>query len=221
MWLIVSKLYVFLIGLQSLFLQSFSCNGSAFSEKEVKWSILICTIDEREELFSKLYSKLISQISKNHLEGKVEILFFKDNRELSIGYKRNQLLQASHGEYVCFIDDDDDISDDYIQILYEKISHNPDTVSLCGILLQEGLPPRRFYHSIAYQEYTSLGRRCFRPPNHLNVIRASIAKQFFFADISYGEDTDWAMRICKSGLLKKEEQVNSPYYFYRYRKKNG
>lgn len=183
---------------------------------QVRWSILICTLNAREKVFSTLYSKLVNQIRTNNLGRQVEIIFFKDDRKYSVGYKRNLLLDSARGEYVCFVDDDDDVSDNYIKLLYQALSKSPDCVSLCGLLFQESSLYCKFYHSIKYKSYFNKDRTYFRPPNHLNVIRSSIAKKFKFPEINFGEDTDWAMQICNSGLLKDEVKIKKPYYYYYY-----
>ncbi len=180
------------------------------------WSILICTLDEREELFSHIYGKLTQQIKDHHLENRVEVLYFKDNRENSIGKKRNELMQKSRGMYVNFIDDDDDIHDEYIKMLHEKITQKPDCISLQGIITFDGIYPRPFFHSVEYSTYFEDEKGYYRPPNHLNVMKRSVASQFLFPNISYGEDTDWAMQVCRASLLKTEEKISTPYYFYNF-----
>ena len=40
-----------------------------------------------------------------------------------------------------------------------------------------------------------------------------------FPDKSHSEDTDFAMKLCKMKLLKKEEIINYPIYFYKYTRK--
>ncbi len=180
------------------------------------WSILICTLFEREKHFSELYNKLLKQIQVNNLEEKIEILSFKDNREFSVGHKRSCLLKKSRGMYINFIDDDDDIHENYIQMIYEKLKNRPDCVSLFGIITFNGDYPTSFIHSIQYNHYFEKDGVYYRPPNHLNTIKRSVASQFLFPNISFSEDTSWAMQIAESGLLKKEESIMIPYYFYQY-----
>ena len=126
------------------------------------------------------------------------------------------MLDKSLGEYVCFIDDDDLVHENYIQMIYEKLLQNPDCVSLTGIITINNKTSRKFIHSV---EYTSLfdqdGIAC-RPPNHLNPIKRSIAIQFKFPLENVGEDTAWAMQICKAKLIKTEIKITEPYYFYRF-----
>lgn len=190
-----------------------------FGESQKIWSILICTLQEREDRFNFIYNKLINQINALNLNDEIEILYFLDNREHNIGYKRNYLLEVSTGKYTCFIDDDDDVHDQYIEMIYERLLKNPDCVSLIGIITFNNINPRVFIHSIIYDSWFQKNEIYYRPPNHLNPIRSKIAKKFAFPEKNYGEDADWSMQISRSGLLKTEEEINVPYYFYQYTSK--
>jgi len=205
---------------QQLFIQRqkqhFGLNLQEIDEQMPKiWSILICTLDEREAQFNSIYSNLNEQIKKLGLEDKIEVLFYRDNRQVSVGYKRNELLNRSKGKYICFCDDDDEVHSNYIGMIYEQLLKDPDCVNLIGIITHDGRNPRYFTHSIQYNHYYEHNNVYFRPPNHLNPIRRSIAIQFLFPEKNFGEDTDWAMKIANSKLLKTEEIISEPYYFYK------
>lgn len=181
------------------------------------WSILICTIEGREQSFQNIYQKLTKQIQDSHLENHVEILYYKDKRgEHSIGHKRNVLLEQSKGKYISYVDDDDDVHNQYVELIASKLLNNPDCVNLNGIITFDGGGAKKFVHSIKYDRYFEQGGTYFRPPNHLNPIRRAIAAQFTFPEVNLGEDTDWAMQIARSKLLRTEETINEPYYFYHY-----
>ena len=84
----------------------------------MKLSVLICTIPERKEKFDILLNKLqFLSINKD-----VEILC--DNRArgtVTIGQKRNDLINKSTGDYISFVDDDDDISNNYFDLILNAI----------------------------------------------------------------------------------------------------
>lgn len=185
-------------------------------KSDFKLSILICTLEVRINAFDKIYSKLQNQIKENKLQNNVEILYFKDDKNHSIGHKRNELLRRSKGEYVCFVDDDDDIHDDYINIICKAIENKTDCISLNGIITIDGENPKNFIHSIKYNRWYEENNVYFRPPNHLNPIKRVIAAQFVFPDINFGEDKAWSMDLVKSGLLKTESVIDKPYYFYKF-----
>ncbi len=182
----------------------------------MKLSILIPTIQSRQAQFKILNKKLERQIAENSLCDKVEIVCFLDNKNHSIGFKRNKLINTAKGKFVVFVDDDDDVSDDYVLLIYRAIINNPDIdcIGIKGIITFRERMPRTFIHSLQYKEYFSKGKTYFRPPYHLNPIKHEIAKRYSFEEINYSEDIDWAMKILNDNVLKKEYFINKVIYFY-------
>lgn len=174
-------------------------------------SIMIPTIEKRKFMFNSLVSGLQKQIGDRPIE-----IVTAASEYMRIGQKRNDMLSRAKGEYVCAIDDDDVVPPFYIDQIMNAIRSNPDCCSLNGVITEDGLNPKRFIHSIKYTEYFEKDDVYYRPPNHLNVIKRSIATQFTFPELNFGEDTDYAMQICRSGLLKTEAEISETIYFYRY-----
>ncbi|KKN67204.1 hypothetical protein LCGC14_0463770 [marine sediment metagenome] len=178
----------------------------------IQFSVLICTIEKRETRFKVLMAELNSQT-----EGvDVQVLSKCDAGEMSIGEKRNWLLDHAKGEWLCYVDDDDWIDKEYISIILKALETNPDVVQMIGIMNTDGFNKKRFEHSLRHWGYFEQCNIFYRPPNHLNPIRSSIAKQFRFPETNHGEDTDWALQIRNSGLLVTEEMIDRPIYHYRY-----
>ncbi len=191
-------------------------DGSQRSGQKM-WSIMICTMTERKQQLDELVASLVAQIKEHNLENKIEILIFSDNRgECTIGYKRNKLMQASRGKYINFIDDDDTVHKNYIKMLYDKMHTDTDCIGLKGIRTQNGGNPNLFVHSLDYNDYSFVEGVFYRPPNHLNPIKRDKALQFPFKEVNWGEDTDWAMQVARSGCLKTEAKIDEPYYFYHF-----
>lgn len=184
----------------------------------VRLSILICHNAEepdRKVYLDRLLYRLQPQLSQ--AGKKVEVNINRDTG--SIGSKRNSLLQNAKGEYVAFIDDDDDVAEEYVEYLLEGIRTGRDCCSLRG-LIDEKIDFNMFEHSIRHEAYATVnpdkhdGVKYLRYPNHLNCIKSEIAKQFKFPLINHGEDTDWATQIKNSGLIKTEYWIDEPIYFY-------
>lgn len=138
------------------------------------------------------------------------------------GKIRNYMLENSVGEYVAFFDADDIPSKDYMKKTVTALISKPDCCSLTGVITWDGTNPEIFEHSIKYYAYktNNTGKIKYeRYPNHLNAIRSDIAKQFKFPEIDFGEDTNWATQIFKSGLLKKETRIDGVIYHYQYQNK--
>jgi glycosyltransferase involved in cell wall biosynthesis len=183
----------------------------------MKLSILICTLPKRSAMFGRLHTSLWGPILP--YAGEIEILF-DDSPIDTIGEKRNRLLDRAAGEYVCFIDDDDSVSTDYIKLLMEAIESECDCASLKGEITIDGGKPEIFEHSLKYKEWKTNPQeseiRYERFPNHLNLCRASIAKQFKYPEKNHGEDYDWSTQVHKSGLLKTEYYIERVIYYYKY-----
>jgi len=162
-------------------------------------------------VFNQLHAHL-----KRQQTPEVQILIEEDNGEMSIGEKRNKLLKMAKGDYVCFIDDDDWVDADYVSLILEAVETDPDCVGIIGIMSTNGNNQRRFEHSTQYVNYFTLNHIYCRPPNHLNPIRRTIAQLFQFKEINMGEDTDWAMRICRSQKIRSQVKIHKPIYHYRY-----
>jgi hypothetical protein len=171
-------------------------------------SILIPTVPERKGLLADLVTHLRAQ------GGNVEIL--TDNGPEVVGVKRNRLLSRAKGKGVAFVDDDDWVVHNYIALLLEGIEMGVDCCSLTGEITTNGLNPRKFIHSIQYDSYFEKEGVYYRPPNHLNCIKAEIAKQFLFPETNCGEDTDWAMQIAQAKALRTEHRIDQTIYYYRY-----
>lgn len=179
-------------------------------------SILILSVDDRKHFLDELLSILSDQIKTHSLENIVSIETFLDNRVNSIGFKRNKLLQECNSEYYCFIDDDDVISKDYLKLIIDALESKPDCLSLNGEITFDGKNPQKFKHSIKYDRYFEEDKIYYRYPNHLNVIKTSIGKQFKFPEINHGEDTSFATAIHESGVLKVEVEIPETIYYYNY-----
>jgi glycosyltransferase involved in cell wall biosynthesis len=183
-------------------------------------SLLIPTIESRQGLFSQLTSRLNDQIRVSPWAEQVEVLHHVDRGECSIGYKRNLLIGKACGLFVAFIDDDDEVSPDYVARICEAIVRNPeiDCIGLRGIITFRGAHPHEFIHSLRYGDYFSRSHTYYRPPYHLNPIRREIAMRYRFPDISYSEDIEWALQLRSDGALKHEEFIDSVLYYYRSRR---
>lgn len=193
----------------------------------MKLSILICTTPDRRSLFESLLAELNRQIIENNAVDEVEILHDETPAgQMTIGDKSNLLLERATGDYLCRFDSDDRPSKDYIETLLKGIETEPDCISLRGVITWNGERPEVFEHSIRYKEYKT--NKTYRTedhpfikyeryPNHLNCIKASIAKQFKFPSSNFGEDTDWATQLYNSGLLKNEYYTDNILYQYLFK----
>jgi hypothetical protein len=180
----------------------------------MKLSILICTMPQRVEMFNAIHSKLLHQIETS-AKGEVEVLA-NGMVDITTGHKRNLLMQEAKGEFVVFVDDDDDVYDWYVSEIVKTINENPeiDCIGTNGIISFNGENPRKWFISIAYQNWYESAEVYYRTPNHISPIRRTIASSIPFPNIYRGEDSAFSLAI--HPLLKKEAIIEKPIYHYRF-----
>jgi|694.fasta_scaffold64012_5 glycosyltransferase involved in cell wall biosynthesis len=176
-------------------------------------SILIPTLPARIDSYANLIKILNKQVTENNLINRVQILSLCDTKEISVGQKRNILLNKSVGKYVCFIDDDDLIAPDYLIKLINAISSNADVITFCGDYV-ENTVVTPFSISMVHRGNFNHPNIFYRLPNHLCPVKREIALSSQFTDKNFGEDSDYAERINKQ--LKNEFHIQDKLYFYMY-----
>jgi len=185
------------------------------SRKEYKydWSILIPTLIERTEKFNRLITSINEKYKRICPDLKIEFCISCDNREKSVGAKRQELLKAAKGKYMSFVDDDDDLTDAYFEDALACIRGNFQVCRLRGQMAQF-----TFTHSVDNRLSDPMARdgEFLRPPNHLNIMVTDVANLFSFSDAKRGEDLDWTIRLAKSGILQREYQSDSSRIHYIY-----
>jgi glycosyltransferase involved in cell wall biosynthesis len=174
-------------------------------------SILTPTIPERRKKFNKLFTKLAIQIydlQKNHPTlGEVELSYDDSekylNGGLSIGKKRESLLQRATGKYVCYLDDDEDIAPNYVETLVRLCHQDKDVVTF------RNLTKTAYYWTIIdmslnhrTDEEANPNYIIRRKPWHINPIRSVLAKMHSFEDTNYGEDAAWMNKVLKHCLTE-------------------
>ena len=176
-------------------------------------SILIPTLPTRIYSYANLIKMLNKQVIENNLINRVQILTLGDTKEYSVGKKRNLLLEMSIGKYVCFIDDDDKISDSYLFEIIRAIQSNADVITFCGEYIEQN-KTQNFSISKTYKRDYTEGENIYRLPNHLCPVKIEIALQSRFPDKNFGEDSEYATRINR--LIKTEYHIKEKLYYYLY-----
>jgi glycosyltransferase involved in cell wall biosynthesis len=182
-----------------------------------KLSILIPTVVGREEKLERLLSILNSQGEFPS----VEILIEKDNKEISIGSKRQELLEKAKGEYVSFIDDDDEVSDDYISQILKAIEYNHDAIGFKIECTFNGTGKCMASASKRYADWgeNQDGFRYVRSIYHKTPVRRELALKAGFEDMRFGEDYVYSRKIMS--LVKSEYYIDKVLYFYKYNDEEG
>ena len=183
-----------------------------FSEKTKAMilSILTPTIPGREKQLQTLQRRIETQI----VGYPIEHLILSDNRKRSIGAKRQALLDIARGQYIAFVDDDDDVADGYIEELVNAAASGADVIT--------------FLQGATYNGQQSVvdfklgqGDHAFQPGGitnrdawHVNAWRRSRVAHCQFGESNYGEDLTW----CQQARRMAETTVHIPkiLHFYRH-----
>lgn len=166
-------------------------------------SILIPSIPETSNLTDDLnwfITKQINELYYNHPSlGQVEVLIdnskkFNDGG-LSIGKKREALVNRASGKYLCFLDNDDWVSPNYIEALVRLCHLNADVVSFRNITKTD------YYWtivdmSINYPNDDASPKFITRRKSfHICPVLTRFAKMESFENSNYGEDWSWMNKV--------------------------
>lgn len=176
-------------------------------------SILIPSLKKREKQLNQLLDLLVKQKTSD-----IEIVAMVDSGELSVGTKRQQLLEKANGRYISFVDDDDTVSQTYTSSILKSIRLEPDVVGICGIITTDGNNPKKFIHSLRYRTWSEDSAAYYRNPNHLNPVKKELALKAGFLDMNCGEDREYSKRLLP--FLKSETMIDEIMYYYLFSKKN-
>jgi len=182
----------------------------------MKLTIAILSIPERLHMLQKLLNELVHQ----SFNKPVEILYIGDNMSMTVGDKRNIALDSFKGEYIAFVDDDDMISEDYIDSLLEAIETSPDVITFRVDQLYNGKKDRKqVFERVHRRILDPTLRRKYgspvltMPPNHLCCWRRNVIDQRFPSK-NKGEDHAWAERMYNNDL--KIHEIDKELYVYQY-----
>jgi len=179
-------------------------------------SILIPTLESRRASFLRISTKLATQIHACGWDDRIEILSMADAGELPTGTKRNALMRRARGEFIVSVDDDDDVSERYVELVGGALLAHPDIdcLGIRGEVTYRGKYRRSFEYSSRHRVYCTVNGVYLRPPHHLNPMRRAIAVRYRFLDVRRSEDAEWALRIARDGVLQREHFIDHPLYYY-------
>jgi len=184
------------------------------SKTNILWTIGILTVPQRKDKLLRLIKNLNDQTLIS-IANRIEVIIVNDDGTRTVGDKRNEVLDKANGEYVCFIDDDDLVSPNYIPKIFNKLDKEIyDGIGFWGMYYVSEKPTMLFNHANINNGHFKKDGKQYRPLNHLNPVRTEIAKAIGFPDKNYAEDADYCDRLLESGLVQSEYNFDEVMYHY-------
>ncbi len=193
----------------------------------MKLSILICSLNSRKEMRKEMLIVLVASLGvceheiieydnytiERYFNEVVEVIICTDDKQMSVGAKRNLLVRIASGEYVAETDDDDRLESIYKRELIEAINiSGADVITFVVSVSLNGAPPKLCFYSKDYKGDYNDSNTYYRLPNHLCCVKRSLALQVPFAEINFGEDADYSKRL--RPLLQTEYNIVKVLYHY-------
>jgi len=196
----------------------------------IKLSLLICSLESRTDSLMRLRNILLPQIFEYYDEGEygkeydiyryvakdIEIVICMDNKQMSVGEKRNLLLKLARAPRVTFIDDDDTVNPLYCDTLLQAIAKHPnaDAINFHAAYYNNSKFDRVVKYSAGYGKDYQDRNFYYRLPNHLMCVKKELALQTRFKAVNFGEDADYALRLLP--LIKQEVCIDTVLYNYMF-----
>lgn len=173
-------------------------------------SILIPSIPSRRDKMERLRTELYRQAFNLHTltpeSGFIEVLVddskpFLDGG-LSIGKKREALVKRAQGRHLCFLDDDDTVSPDYVSTVLSLCAQQKHVCTFRALFkLQTYWGLVNMSLGNKENEDATPERMIQRPPWHICPVWTEFARLYPFKDINNAEDYEWmekVLRHCQS-----------------------
>ncbi|MBQ6774016.1 MAG: glycosyltransferase family 2 protein [Synergistaceae bacterium] len=153
---------------------------------------IILVNDSSSDDTASIANKILSESNKT---------FRIINHEFNKGVcaSRNTGLEVSRGEYICFVDADDVLKQNFISCLYQTITRDDCEIAFCGLVdrFTDGTPDKNF-HSCSDEPYIESGGHFiinnFVPPFFCCMYNSCFLSKYnllFHNGCIYGEDIEF------------------------------
>jgi glycosyltransferase involved in cell wall biosynthesis len=156
---------------------------------------------------------LTDKIKRQHIGRQVEHLVFCDNRMRTIGAKRQALVDIALGDYIAFVDDDDDIGDDYVSRILEATMTGADVITFRQRAIWNNQESEVHFGLNNHDGPFAPGGITLRAPWHVCAWRRSVVAGCLFGESNYGEDLDW----CLQARRRVKTGIHIPHVIHTYR----
>jgi glycosyltransferase involved in cell wall biosynthesis len=176
---------------------------------EILLTIAIPTIEQRTDCFNELYNELKKQ--SESFGNLIEIVYICDNKEMTIGAKRQKLVDMSKGKYIVMWDDDDWIHPNGIEMIMEGLKSDADVISY-NYSANIGIDDKTNYDRKVSIEYTNqlIDNVLYVKPDCKNPIKKELINKVKFRDTSWSEEFFFKMDLFP--YLKTEYKIEEDIY---------
>lgn len=193
-----------------------------------KLSILIPALAERRSMLSDLLNSLYEQ--REMCGAYVEILVRENvGPEEPQGTTMNRLMDMARGEYLCFIEDDDQVCGCYLESILAALASNPDVVTFDALRTDLAEVWRfRVDSRNGTRPIAGLPNGVEMTANHFCVWNTKIARSIRWPDMSWrqsierngkGVDQVWYDNVIRTHPGMREVSIERILYLYRYHPK--
>lgn len=174
------------------------------------WTILVATLTRRADRLRGLLDVLLPQLDPH--AGAVRVLAFANRGEHPLGQVRQALVEVATGDYVSFVDDDDQVPTYYVDEVVAALAARPDYVGWRMQCYVDGEPLKPTLHSLRYAGWWDDNVAYYRDVSHLNPIRRELALKADFRRGDPPEDVAWVNQV--RGLPVTEAFIDKVMYYY-------
>lgn len=172
-------------------------------------SIITLTVAGREASLERLRTEISKQIGQRPF---VEHLVVPGSG--SYGMKMRSSLEMANGHHVCWIDDDDFVSCDYVSSIVGAISdHDPDVVTFGSDMVGYR---RMWFHANVQDRCREYDGAQVWTANHYCAWRRSIALTSTWLPRNYGSETAWYKLLSLAYPKLREHHIHKMLHLYYY-----
>jgi hypothetical protein len=157
---------------------------------------------------------LADAISEQIGSAPVEHLALFDNRARSIGAKRQALVDIARGEYIAFVDDDDDISPDYVERLLKATKTGADVITFRQRAIYNGMESEVHFGINNQDGPFNPGGITLRAPWHVCAWKRERVQGCLFSESNYGEDLAWCLQARRRA--RTAHHIDAVLHTYRH-----
>lgn len=171
----------------------------------------LCIVDDGSE--DQEVTKFIRQLNQNESR----ITFYKEEINKGISEASNKAIQLCHGEYLAFVDQDDEITPDALFWIIKTINENPSVEFIysdeCKISAKKDNP--KYFHFYFKPDWSPFLLLNHMYTSHLTVYKKEIVIKVggFNPKFDFSQDYDLALRI--SGITNNIIHIERILYFWR------